>query len=70
MKQAGHLLMLAGAMLAVFGVAQFAWAQMTSTDADPSILGNGVLMALCFYAGIAIFGIGGWTAGRFRWPLV
>ena len=63
--------MVAGAMLAVFGVARFAWARLTSTDADPgSIMGNGMLMALCFYAGIAIFGIGGWTAGRYRWPLV
>jgi hypothetical protein len=70
MKPSGYFLMVVGVFLALFGILQLAWVIYTSPDPNPNPVGNGMLMTLCFYAGIGIFGLGGWMAGLFRWPLV
>jgi hypothetical protein len=69
MKRAGYLLMLAGVTVAALGMGQFAWVVYTSTDPNPNPAGSGMLMTLCWFAGITLFGVGGWMAGLFRRPL-
>ena len=69
MRRLGYFLMLVGVLVAAFGMAQLAWVLYTSPDPNPNPVGNGMLMALCWYAGIAVFGLGGWMRGVFRRPL-
>jgi len=70
MKRFGYFLMLLGVLIAVFGIVQLAWVAYTSTDPNPNPVGNGMLMVLCLFTGIAVFGLGGWLAGKLRPPLV
>jgi hypothetical protein len=56
-------------LIAAFGIYQFALAQLTSTDDNPNLVGNGMLMMACWYGGIMVVGLGAKIAGLLRWPM-
>ncbi len=70
MKPTGYFLMLLGVVTVAFGMAQLAWVAYTSPDPHPNPVGSGMLMVLCWFVGIILFGVGGWLAGVLRPPLV
>jgi hypothetical protein len=58
MVWAGRIVILFGLLLMAFGAIQMLVAQLTSADPNSSLMGNGILLTLCWYGGILLVGLG------------
>ncbi len=67
MRHAGRFIVLLGIGIMALAAGQFFFADLEArvTDPNPNLVGNGMLLALGWHAGIIVIGIG-LVVGRFK----
>jgi hypothetical protein len=66
-RQAGRFIVLFGVWLMAMAAGQFFFADLEArtTDPNPNLVGNGMLLTLGWYTGILVIGIG-LVVGRYK----
>jgi hypothetical protein len=67
MRQAGRFIVLFGILIMALAAGQFFFANLEArtTDPNPNLVGNGMLLTLGWFTGITVIGVG-LVVGRFK----